>query len=167
MSRGVSLAGTGIHGYEYYDTRTRPINMRVSKIPLPAGSRYRFLISVFYPLRVLSADTRRYRFFWHLYAYACYVFEAMDRVPWMTTEWECNAWLCLVGHLFTWYANEIYAYALGGIFFLFLIMLRLWLIYYYIQENVRVKDANILPFVSQFNIGLTFKVLRQDMCSQG
>jgi len=33
MSRGVSLAGTGIHGYGYYDTR--PANMRVSKIPVP------------------------------------------------------------------------------------------------------------------------------------
>jgi len=29
MSRGVSLAGTGIYGYGYYDTRTRPVNMRV------------------------------------------------------------------------------------------------------------------------------------------
>jgi len=29
MSRGVSLAGTGIHGYGYYDTCTRPVNMRV------------------------------------------------------------------------------------------------------------------------------------------
>jgi len=61
MSRDVSLAGTGIHGYGYYDTRTRPVNMRVSKISVPAGSGYRFLIFVFYPLRVLSADTREYR----------------------------------------------------------------------------------------------------------
>jgi len=63
MSRGVSLAGTGIHGYGYYDTRTRPVNMWVSKIPIPAGNGYPFLISVFYPLRVLSADTRDYKFF--------------------------------------------------------------------------------------------------------
>jgi len=54
---GVSLAGTGIHGYEYYDTRTRPVNMRVSKIPVPTGSGYPFLIFVFYPLWVLSAGT--------------------------------------------------------------------------------------------------------------
>jgi len=27
--KGVSLAGTGIHGYGYYDTCTRPVNMRV------------------------------------------------------------------------------------------------------------------------------------------
>jgi len=51
-----------------------------------------------------------FRFFF-IYANACYVFEAMDKVLWMTTEWKCNAWLCLVGHLFTWYANEMYAYA--------------------------------------------------------
>ena len=63
MSRGVSLAGTGIHGYEYYDTRTHPVNMRVSKISIPAGSGYPFLISIFYMLRVLSADTRGYEFF--------------------------------------------------------------------------------------------------------
>jgi len=36
---------------------------------------------------------------------------AMDRVPWMTIEWECNEWLCHAGHLFKWYANEMYAYA--------------------------------------------------------
>jgi len=63
MSRGVSLAGTGIHGYEYYDTRTRSVNMRVSKIPVPVGSEYPFLISIFYPLWVLSTDTREYRLF--------------------------------------------------------------------------------------------------------
>jgi len=61
--KGVSLAGTNIHGYGYYDTRTRPVNMRVSKIPVPAGSGYPFLISVLYPLRVLSADTHGYEFF--------------------------------------------------------------------------------------------------------
>jgi len=38
----------------------------------------------------------------------------------MTTEWEWNAWLYLVGHLFIRYANEMYAYALGGIFSFFL-----------------------------------------------
>jgi len=59
----LSLAGTGIHGYGYYDTRTRPVNMRVSKIPVHAGSGYPFLISVSYPLRVLSTDTREYGFF--------------------------------------------------------------------------------------------------------
>jgi len=32
MSRGVSLAYMGIHGYKYYDTRTCPINMRVADI---------------------------------------------------------------------------------------------------------------------------------------
>jgi len=63
MSRGVSLASTVIHEYGYYDTRTRLVNMRVSKISVPAGSRYPFLISVFYPLRVLSVDTCEYRFF--------------------------------------------------------------------------------------------------------
>jgi len=63
MSRNVSLAGTGIHGYGYYDTRTRLVNMRVSKIPVPMGSGYPFLIFVSYLLRVLSADTRRYEFF--------------------------------------------------------------------------------------------------------
>jgi len=61
--QGVSLAGTGIHGYGYYDTRTRPVNMRVSKIPVPIGNGYPFLISIFYPLRVLSTDTRGYGFF--------------------------------------------------------------------------------------------------------
>jgi len=63
MSRGVSLASTSIHGYGYYDTRTRPVNMRVSKILVLTGSGYPFLISVFYPLRVLSMDTHRYGFF--------------------------------------------------------------------------------------------------------
>jgi len=29
MSRDVSLAGTGIHGYGYYDTRIRPVNIQV------------------------------------------------------------------------------------------------------------------------------------------
>ena len=67
MSRGVSLASTVIHEYGYYDTRTRLVNMRVSKISVPAGSRYPFLISVFYPLRVLSVDTCEYRFFWYPY----------------------------------------------------------------------------------------------------
>jgi len=28
-ANGVSLAGTGIHEYGYYDIRTRPVNMRV------------------------------------------------------------------------------------------------------------------------------------------
>jgi len=63
MSIGVCLAGTGIHGYGYYDTRTRPINMRVSKILVPADSGYLFLIFVFYPLRVLFANTHVYGFF--------------------------------------------------------------------------------------------------------
>jgi len=47
----VSLMGMDIHGYWYYDTRTRPVNMQIS------NSGYPFLIFVFYPLRVLSADT--------------------------------------------------------------------------------------------------------------
>jgi len=63
MLRDVSLAGTGIHGYGYYDTRTRLVNMRVSKILVPASSGYPFLISVFYPLRVLFADIRGYGYF--------------------------------------------------------------------------------------------------------
>ena len=50
-------------GYEYYDTHTRPVNMRILKIPVPAGSGYPFLISIFYPLRVLSTDIRGYKFF--------------------------------------------------------------------------------------------------------
>jgi len=54
-----------------------------------------------------------------IYVNACYVFESLDTVSWMTTEWECNAWLCLAGHLFIWYANEMYAYALGDIFSFF------------------------------------------------
>jgi len=66
MSRGVSLAGTGIHGYGYYETHTHPVNMRVSKIPVPAGSGYPFLISIFYLLRVLSADIRGYGFFFDI-----------------------------------------------------------------------------------------------------
>jgi len=52
-------------GYGYYDIRTRPVNMRVSKILIPADSGYPFLISIFYPLRILSADTRGYGFFGH------------------------------------------------------------------------------------------------------
>jgi len=63
--QGGSLAGTSIHRYGYYDTRTHPVNIRVSKIPVPTGNRYPFLISIFYPLRVLSANTREYGFFWH------------------------------------------------------------------------------------------------------
>jgi len=59
MSRGVSLAGTS----RYYDTRTRPVNMRISKIFIPAGSGYPFLIFVFYPLRILFTDIRGYGFF--------------------------------------------------------------------------------------------------------
>jgi len=44
----------------------------------------------------------------------------MDGVPWMTIEWECNAWLCIKGNLCMWYANEMHAYALGDIFSFFL-----------------------------------------------
>jgi len=57
----------GIHGYRYYDTRTYLVNMQVSKILIPAGSGYPFLIFVSYPLRVLSTDTRKYKYFWHPY----------------------------------------------------------------------------------------------------
>jgi len=59
------LTDTGIHEYEYYDTRTRPVNMQVSKILVPASSGYSFLIFVSYPLRVLSVNTCRYEYFWH------------------------------------------------------------------------------------------------------
>ena len=52
MLRGGSLADTGIHGYGYYDTRTRLVNIRVSKIPVSADNEYPFLISIFYSLRV-------------------------------------------------------------------------------------------------------------------
>jgi len=42
--------GMGIHGYGYYDTRTRPVNMRVSKILVPAGSGFPFSTRCgFYP----------------------------------------------------------------------------------------------------------------------
>jgi len=58
--------GTGVHTYGYYITRICPINTRVLKIPVPVTHGYPFTISIFYPLRVLSADTRRYGFFWHL-----------------------------------------------------------------------------------------------------
>ena len=63
MSKGVSLAGTVIHGYGYYEIRTCPINMWVSKILVPTSTGYPFLISIFYPLQVLSANTRGYEFF--------------------------------------------------------------------------------------------------------
>jgi len=63
MSTGVSLVGTSTHGYGYYDSRTLPVNMQVSKILVPTGSGYPFLIFVFYPLWVLSTDTRGYEFF--------------------------------------------------------------------------------------------------------
>jgi len=58
-----SSAGTGIHGYGYYDTHTRPVNIRLSKLPISTDSWYPFLIFVSYPLRVFSADIRRYGFF--------------------------------------------------------------------------------------------------------
>jgi len=41
----------------------------------------------------------------------------------------------------------MYAYALEGIFYFFLVMVWLWWIYYYIQGNVKVYDANSLPLV--------------------
>jgi len=69
--KGVSLAGTGIYGYEYYDIRTRPVNMWVSKISVSTGSGYPFLISVFYPLRVLSTNTCGHGFFSHPYMCRC------------------------------------------------------------------------------------------------
>jgi len=52
-----------IHGYGYYDIRTRPVNMWVLKILVSTNSGYPFLIFVSYPLRVLSTDTRGYEFF--------------------------------------------------------------------------------------------------------
>jgi len=55
--------GTGIHEYVYYDTRTRPVNMRVFKIIVPITRRYPFTIFISYLLRVLSADTWGYGFF--------------------------------------------------------------------------------------------------------
>ena len=75
------------------------------------------------------------------YAYACWNCEhgTMDGY-----RMECNACLCLVRHLFTWYA-------------------RLWWIYYYIQGKVRVNDANSLALVSLFNMGLMLKVLRESI----
>jgi len=57
--------GTGIHRYGYYDTCTHLVNMQVLKIPVPVTCRYSFTISIFYLLRVLSADTHGYKFFWH------------------------------------------------------------------------------------------------------
>jgi len=42
MLKGVSLAGTDIHGYGYYDTRTRSVNMRVSKISVLAVAGIHF-----------------------------------------------------------------------------------------------------------------------------
>jgi len=53
------------------------------------------------------------------YVDACYVFEIMDKVPWMTTEWECNACLSIVRHLFTQLTIEMFVYDLRDIFFLF------------------------------------------------
>jgi len=53
----------GIHGYGYYDTHTRPVNMRILKILILASNEYPYLIFVSYPLQVLSADTRMYEFF--------------------------------------------------------------------------------------------------------
>jgi len=52
MSRGVSLAGMSIHGYEYYDIHTRPVNMWVSKIPVPTGSGYPFFTRGGFYLRI-------------------------------------------------------------------------------------------------------------------
>jgi len=40
--------GTGIHGYGYYDTRTRPVNIRVYK-PVPVTREYPFTIYISYP----------------------------------------------------------------------------------------------------------------------
>ena len=44
-------------------------------------------------------------------------------------------------------------------------MVWLWWIYYYIQGKVRVKDANSLPLLPLFNIGLTVKILREGICA--
>jgi len=58
-----TIADTGIHWYRYYDTRTRPVNMQVLKIPIPITRVYPFTIFISYLLRVLSADTHVYEFF--------------------------------------------------------------------------------------------------------
>jgi len=87
-----SLAGTGIHEYGYYNTHTRPINMRVSKIPVPAGNGYPFLIFVSYPLRVLSADTRGYGFFWHPDLMGVHHCQAIQTKTQPTRLQACVAW---------------------------------------------------------------------------
>jgi len=48
--QGCKFSEYEYHGYGYYDTRSCPINMRVSKLLVLTGSRYPFLIFVFYPL---------------------------------------------------------------------------------------------------------------------
>jgi len=63
MLRGVSLASIIVS--LPVDTRTYSVNMQVSKIYIFAGSGYPLLISVLYPLRVLSTNTYGYEFFWH------------------------------------------------------------------------------------------------------
>jgi len=50
----LSIAGTGIHGYNYYDTRTRHVNMQILKILVPVTRKYPFTISISYPLWDLS-----------------------------------------------------------------------------------------------------------------
>jgi len=49
---------TSIHEYEYYDTRTRPVNIRILKIFVPVIRRYSFTIFISYLLRVLSTNTK-------------------------------------------------------------------------------------------------------------
>jgi len=45
--------------------------------------------------------------------------ETMNMVPWMTTEWECKCMFVHLRALIHWYANEMHAYTLRGIFSLF------------------------------------------------
>jgi len=46
-----------------YNICTHPFNMRVYKIFVPIIREYPFIISIFYPLRILSTNTCRYKYF--------------------------------------------------------------------------------------------------------
>jgi len=45
-----------VHGYGYYDICTQSVNIRVLKILVPVTYGYLFIISIFYPLRVLFTN---------------------------------------------------------------------------------------------------------------